>query len=148
MPLHDVKCTAAACGHVFERWFKIEDLPYPVWCPQCHATAERVFLRPPMAFIPRDIHYDSPIDGRVINSKQARLEDLARNECVEYDPGMRQDAARRRKEADESLEKAVEATVDEFIATAPTRKVEKLAEEMHAGVSLEVNRASPDPAGQ
>lgn len=33
--------------------------------------------------------YRSPIDGRVIGSRSARREDLARNNCVEVDPPRR-----------------------------------------------------------
>jgi hypothetical protein len=37
----------------------------------------------------RDIpDYRSPIDGRLIGSRSTRREDLARNGCVEWEPGM------------------------------------------------------------
>lgn len=40
-------------------------------------------------FIVRDIPaYTSPIDGRVIDGRAARREDLKRNNCVEWEPGM------------------------------------------------------------
>lgn len=39
--------------------------------------------------IVRDIpEYRSPIDGRVIGSRSERREDLKRNGCVEWDPGL------------------------------------------------------------
>lgn len=32
--------------------------------------------------------YRSPVDGRVINSRQERIDDLKRNNCVEYEPSL------------------------------------------------------------
>lgn len=32
--------------------------------------------------------YQSPVDGRVINSRQERKDDLKRNNCVEFEPSM------------------------------------------------------------
>lgn len=113
-------------------------------CATCKDKASKVFLKAPAGYVQPDICYDSPIDGRAITNKHARIEDLRRNECQEYDPGMKQDAERRRRDDEVALDKSVDASVDEFFATAGARKVEKLAEEMHAGASLEVNRASPD----
>lgn len=41
-----------------------------------------------MPMIASDIEpYKSPIDGRVISSRSARREDMARNNCVPYEPG-------------------------------------------------------------
>lgn len=42
----------------------------------------------------RDIpEYRSPIDGKMITSRSHRREDLARNGCVEWEPGIGQKAA-------------------------------------------------------
>lgn len=42
-----------------------------------------------LPFVVRDVPaYRSPIDGRVIEGRAARREDLARNDCVEVEPGM------------------------------------------------------------
>jgi hypothetical protein len=41
-----------------------------------------------MPMIQSDIEpYKSPIDGRVVGGRAARREDLARNNCVPYEPG-------------------------------------------------------------
>lgn len=140
MPLHDFRCPL---GHDFEAVVgQGQDHAY---CVEHKTLGNKVFLRAPAGFVQKDICYDSPIDGRPITNRFARIEDLRRNECVEYDPGMRQDAARRKQAEDAALDASVDRSVEEFIATAPTRKVEKLAEELNAGVSLEVTRASPEP---
>lgn len=140
MPLHDHKCER--CGKVEEKYVAVADLEKFQWCA-CGSLQHRVFLQPPMSFMGRDICYDSPIDGRPITSKAARIEDLRRNDCIEYEPGMRQDAARNRKQTEEQLDRAVESTVDEFVATAPTRKIEKLEQELRAGATAEVVRSAP-----
>jgi hypothetical protein len=90
-----------------------------------------------MGFVQQNICYDSPIDGRVITSKQARLEDLARHNCVEYDPGMRQDYQRRIADGEKQLDKAVDQTIDREIAQMPARKREKLQAELEGGYTAE-----------
>lgn len=42
--------------------------------------------------------YTSPVDGRVVDGRRQRREDLKRNGCVEYDPGMKEEAIRRKDE--------------------------------------------------
>lgn len=145
MPLHDHRCLN--CGVIEERVVAVADLAKPQYhkCGyQIEGLMERVFLQPVMGFVQRDICYDSPIDGRAITNKHARQEDLRRNECVEYEPGMKQDAARERNRMETALERAVDSTVDEFFATAPARITEKLEQELRAGASVEVTRASPE----
>lgn len=140
MPLHDFR---GGCGCTFDQMVAhgVNEVP----CPKHpHMLAQKVFLTAPAGFVQRDICYDSPIDGRAITSKQARIEDLRRNDCVEYDPGMRQDAAKRRAQAEVELDRSVDATVDEFFATAPTRKLEKLDQEIRAGASVDLVRSTPD----
>lgn len=92
---------------------------------------------PMMAIVQPDICYDSPIDGRPITNKYARLEDLARNNCREYDPGQRQDYDRRVSQAEEDLEKAFERSIDMEIAKMPARKREKLQAELEGGATVE-----------
>lgn len=96
-----------------------------------------VFLPLPVVFVAPNICYDSPVDGRHITSKQARIEDLKRHNCIEYDPEMRTDYQRRIKDNEASLEKHVEETVDREIATMPSRKREKLTAELEGGLTAE-----------
>lgn len=143
MPNHDHRCEA---GHIFERFIARDQLDAQQYC-ECGKPAERVFLRFPMAWVSPDVCYDSPIDGRPITSMQQRKEDMARANCIEYDPEMRKDADRRQKEADENLDKSVDEFVDRQIATMPVRKREKLAAEMEAGLTAEPVRQTYSEAG-
>ena len=56
--------------------------------------------------------YTSPIDGRLVSGRKQRREDLKRNNCVEFDPGMKEDAQRRRKEQDRQLERSLGETME------------------------------------
>lgn len=63
-------------------------------------------IRPPMQ------PYRSPVTGQWIDSNRARANDLARNNCIPYDPEMRKDADRKAKEADVQLDKTVDTIVE------------------------------------
>lgn len=97
----------------------------------------------PMIFVSPDIHYKSPIDGRQITNKSARLDDLARNNCVEYDPEMKTDYKRRIAESEKKLDKSVDEQVEKTISQMPSRKRERLEGELRAGLDAEVVRTAP-----
>jgi hypothetical protein len=80
------------------------------------------------------------MDGRLITSKRQRLDDLARSDCIPYDPEMKKDAARRQAESQENLEKAMDATIEKTIHEMPARKREKLTAELEGGVTAEFAR--------
>jgi hypothetical protein len=140
MPRHDHLC---ANGHTFERLVAISELDLPQRC-ECGSLAHRVFLTAPMSFVQPDICYDSPVDGRPITSKQARIEDLARNNCQEYDPEMKTDYRRRLQASETALERAVDETVDRELAAMPSRKREKLEAELHGGMTIDPIRVTPN----
>lgn len=141
MPVHDYRCPK--CLGVWEGYTSVAELGSKIFaCPTCppYVEMERVYLKAPASFVQRDICYDSPIDGRPITNKQARIEDLKRNGCVEYDPEMRKDHERARQDADQRLDRAIEETVEAAVAVMDVRKQEKLAEELRGGASVEVTR--------
>lgn len=140
MPLHDHRCLA--CGEIEERFVPLDQLD-AIQKHECGGAMERVFLRFPFATIQEDICYDSPIDGRPITSKQARLEDLARADCVPYEEGIRQDQERNKRESEERLERAVDQTVEKEIALMPARKREKLTAELEGGLTAAPTRMTP-----
>jgi hypothetical protein len=143
MPLHDFRCEN---GHLSEH--VVAHGVDRVLCPTCFdglkwTYAEKVFLRAPMGFVRQDICYDSPIDGRPITSMQARIEDLARSNCVPYEEGIKQDGERIKRESEEALERSFDQTVERELATMPTRKLEKLTAELEGGMSAEPARITP-----
>lgn len=138
MPLHDFRCER---GHVTEEF--VAQGVDQITCA-CYLPASKVFLTPPMGFVQADVCYDSPIDGRPITSRQARIEDMRRNDCIEYDPEMKKDAERRIRERDAELERSVDESVDATIAAMPARKREKLEAEMFAGLTAVPERGTAD----
>lgn len=108
----------------------------------CGESAQQIIVDAPMVVIPEHMRwnaqaYTSPIDGRPITTKRQRIEDMARNECIEYEPGMKQDADRRVIESDKELDKLVDDTIDREIATMPAVKLERLDAELTAGMTAE-----------
>jgi hypothetical protein len=110
-------------------------------CEQCDLAAVRIFTPPIMVKASQDICYNSPIDGRPITSQAARRDDLARHGCIPYDPEMKTDADRKQRERQDSLDRAVEATVAREITKMPTAKKAQLRKEvMNQGLTAEVVR--------
>ena len=115
-----------------------------LWREKVAMMEGRHIRRAPMAFIRQDVHYQSPVDGRIINSSFARKDDLARNNCIEYDPEMKKDYVRRVKDDEKRLDKSVDEQVDRMVSTMPSRKRERLENELRAGASAEVVRTAPN----
>jgi hypothetical protein len=94
----------------------------------------------PSLVIPKDVRYKSPIDGTLITSEKAAKEDMARNNCIEYEIGIRQDADRRFHSHNNELDKMIDETVDREIALMPTVKRERLESELTNGLTAQVER--------
>lgn len=114
-----------------------------LWNEKVAMMEGRHMKKAPMIFVSPDIHYKSPVDGRVITTKSARLDDLARNNCVEYDPEMKTDYKRRIAESEKKLDKSVDEQVEKTISQMPSRKRERLEGELRAGLDAEVVRTAP-----
>lgn len=107
MPMYG--CVCQECGHyetIFRHISGRDDTPM-----HCSGKMQRVVEAPAVQV---DIGgYTSPIDGRWIEGKAARREDLKRNNCRPWE-GMEAEkkaAIQRSKEADKIYEKGVEAAV-------------------------------------
>lgn len=137
MPLYEFGCPQ--CG-VFERYLPVSEYDSPQTC-KCGEVAQRQISKP-YVFVKSDCHYQSPIDGRLITSYAQRKEDLARSGCVEYDPGVKQDYQRRIEREDKELDKAVDETIEAAIEKMPSRKLEKLDNELRH-CDVEVTRITP-----
>lgn len=133
MPTYTYRCD---CGRSEDHYRKVDDRNV---MPECHGPMRRV-ISAPMVFVKPECHYQSPIDGRPITSRQARADDMARANCIEYDPEMRTDYQRRIKDSETRLEREVDSTVDAVIAGMPARKRERLEAELAGGMSVEPER--------
>lgn len=121
MPLYMFKCPG--CGGVERVFRKIADRNMAPACSRCapddsmpgygFVTMERIVEAPAVqADLPG---YTSPIDGRWIEGRRARMEDLKRNNCRPWE-GMeaeKKEAERRANEVDHGFEKKIEAGIAE-----------------------------------
>lgn len=128
-------------GHVFERILPMREYNSAQFC-ECGQQGEMIISSPKLILASKDVCYDSPIDGRPITSMAQHREDLARNHCRQYDPGMRQDADRFRKQSEAALDKAVDQTVDAAIDAMPVKKRERLERELKSGADAIIERRS------
>jgi putative FmdB family regulatory protein len=132
MPTYEYRCDA--CGNAEDAYRTVDTRDDAPLC--CGRPMARQISRV-MGFVQADICYDSPVTGKAITSKQARIEDLARHNCRPYDPEMKTDYQRRIADDEKKLDKAVDETIDRTIAAMPARKREKLEAELQGGVTAE-----------
>lgn len=76
----------------------------------CGGEMDRQISAP--AFRPPMQPYRSPITGEWVEGERMRRNDLARNNCVPYDPEMKKDAARKKLEDEARIDKAVDKAVE------------------------------------
>lgn len=115
MPFYSGVCSN---NHRVSFYSKIDGRDDARQCEKCGANLHRVLDAPSVR--PEIPAYQSPIDGRWINSRAQRQEDLKRSGSIEWEPGIRQDQPRRRAEAEEKafapLEATIEKTARELVA--------------------------------
>lgn len=125
MPLYTFKCPW--CGSVERAFRKINERNHPVICQ--HGAIGHYMQRIVEApSVQTDLPgYTSPIDGRWIEGRRARTEDLRRNNCRPWE-GMdveRKEAIKRANEVDHVFE----------------RKIEQGVADVYNGMSAESQRA-------
>ena len=116
MPTYDVLCERQ---HRFDRVIPLAQFGESQYC-DCGSLAVRQIGVPLLVRASEDVRYTSPVDGRVITSRDAHREDLKRNNCIPYDPEVRTDYARRKCESDAVLTARVSETVERTIEQMPT----------------------------
>lgn len=110
MPLYTFQCK---CGRKGPHYAKIADRDQPRFCA-CGLEMQRIIDAP---YVRPDIApYQSPIDGRPINSRAQMLEDLKRSGSVQLEPGMKEEAERNNRLAKEKTMATVEASIDQTVA--------------------------------
>lgn len=111
MPLYDYQC--ATCNKVIANVYReYEQRDNGPKC--CELTSKIVWLKTPGFMGAGQFEaYLSPIDGRPITSERARRDDLARNNCVPYEDGIKQDQIRHAKQDEADTERLVEKIVSE-----------------------------------
>ncbi len=142
MPTYKYQCK---CGNKMEIMLRMVDHRNKWPCSKCDEYANQVIDSAPMVVIPAHMRFDaqgyeSPTTGAHITTKKQRIEDMARSGCIEYEPGMRQDADRRVIEHDKYMDKMIDETVEREFDAMPTTKKEQLCNELTAGADIEYTR--------
>jgi len=139
MPIYDYLCED---GHAFERFLKLSEYAAAQVCACGAASTKQLSAPVVIADLPG---YQSPVDGKWVQGKRARREDLARNNCVPYDPEMKADYMKRIELSNAAIDAKVDAHVEAEVARMPARKRERLEAELR-GADVAVERSSV-PAG-
>lgn len=137
MPLYDLKC--ARSGEIFERHIPLAFYNDPIKC-SCGAPATRVIGPVGLAVSSVDYNYDCPITGAHITSKHQHQENLKRHGCRVLETGEKDYNEKRRLEAEASIDKAIDQTVEKTIDLMPTDKREQLARELTRGADVSLAR--------
>lgn len=140
MPVYDYHCPE--CGKIREIVHPIAELTIVRWCKEGHIpTPMQRLLSAPM--VRGDYPgYSCPITGKWIEGRKAHEENLRKHGCRVIEAGEREALDRRRKAADDALDKAIEATVEEEIHKMPAEKRDKLAAELLGGFTVDVVRGT------
>lgn len=111
MPVYEAFCDSCRNLQTYIR--KVDDRDKTPVC--CDVPTRKVILTVPMGFVQVDVCYDSPIDGRPITTRQARIEDMKRSGSRPWE-GMkdeRAEAARRVAYSDMESDKALDKAIDQ-----------------------------------
>ena len=110
MPLYEYLCDG---GHRVEAFRPMAESAEDTIC-HCGATAKRV---PSLVRVFGDYEgYESPVSGKWIEGKRARLEDLKRTGCRPYEEGEREQAVVRRAAEERELDRSIDESVERAAA--------------------------------
>ena len=98
--IYESRCNS--CGKLYEYIKPAAQYLESPFC--CGERTQKVILNAPMGHVV-NIHYTSPIDGKPITTKQARINDLRANNCRPWE-GLEQEkkVAQERKAYEEKVE--------------------------------------------
>ena len=135
MPIYTYSCRG--CGERFEKYLPMA-LCSTLVIHECAGVGQKIFL-PPM--VRGDLPgYESPIDGRWIEGRRARHEDLRRSGCRPYEDGEKEYHERNRVRENAKLDARIDESVERQFAAMPSRKKELLEQEILSGATTVVQR--------
>lgn len=111
MPIYEYMCPA---GHVTNEYRPVNGRSEPAVC-FCSYMAPKVILSAPRVFSDYE-GYESPVSGKWIEGRRARVEDLKRNNCRPYEEGERQEFERRQAANERELDKMADEVVEQSMA--------------------------------
>lgn len=127
MPLYDFKCED---GHLFDEFLKLDEYDNPMTC-QCGKSAKRQITATMINFdIPNWDRYISPSSGKLITSYKERRQDMKESDCIDYDPGMKANAERIKKQKEKEFDSKIDETVEKQISAMSSDQRDNLAKEL------------------
>lgn len=110
MPLYTYQCTVCNLKQQTFRCIVNRDE-----APECCGTVTHRLIEAPR--VEPDLpSYTSPIDGRWIDGRKARNEDLKRNGCIPYDLDFKEECLKKQKDLHQDTEKAIDRIVEQTAA--------------------------------
>lgn len=85
--------------------------------------------------------YNCPITGKWVEGRRAHEENLKRHGCRVLEAGETEQVSRNRKAEDEALDRAVEATAEQFVETLSSDKREALGVALESGLDVSIERS-------
>ena len=137
MPTYDFQC--GGCGHSARDVIRpLAEYGLPCPCPVCDHPMRQLVSAP---HIVMDYPgYTCPVTGTWVEGRAAHRENLKRQGCRVLEPGETRDSRRAMEQADAALDKSLDATADQLLASLPSREVEHLCNAVADGMSATVER--------
>lgn len=137
MPTYDFQC--GGCGHSARDVIRpLSEYGLPCPCPVCETPMRQLISAP---HIVMDYPgYTCPVTGQWIEGRTAHRENLKRQGCRVLEPGETEQTRRRAAEAEARLDRELDATVDQALASLPSREVEHLCNAVADGMTATVER--------
>ena len=136
MPLYEYECDS--CKARVEKFLPLSEFDCAQQCSCGEILRKR--LSAPVVFVDYPA-YQCPVTGATIEGRRQHEENLKRHGCRVWEPGETDRVRQERVAADHDFGRKVEATIDEQLTTMPSRKREKLVEELKSGADLALVRS-------
>lgn len=136
MPTYAYQCPA--CSQARDIIKSLANLNRMEPCETCQTPMERRLAAPRV--IGDYAGYQCPVSGGWIEGRRAHQENLKRHGCRVLESGETEAFRKNRTQEEHSLDKAVDATVEQFYETLPTEKREALATAVQSGLDVAIER--------
>ena len=136
MPLYLYKCPA--CSRSRDVLKPLSQLDREERCEACETAMDRKLCAP--SIVTDYAGYSCPVTGKWIEGRRAHEENLKRQGCRVLETGETDQVRRSARKAEETFDREVDATVDQFYETLPTAEREQLAVAVQSGLDVSVDR--------
>lgn len=137
MPTYDFQCDG--CGHAARDIIRsLSEYGLPCACPVCDAPMRQLLSAPHVVM--DYAGYTCPVTGNWIEGRAAHRENLKRQGCRVLEPGETEQTRRAHSQAEARLDRELDATVDQLLASRPAHEIEHLCNAVADGMTATVER--------